>query len=488
MQGSIPTGRGSAIRLGSARRRHSADRCAARRRGGSAQNRPLPGRSRISPRPDSPGWAILPARREAARSACAGSCLHSRPGLRSTFEPAVGRQCRPIPLTVDAAPGRAGAPARGQLTGRHDHEPCFARLERSLRTSTAELPRPRCAGAGRLPPRAPGGGARGARRAAGGGAGPPARRRPRRSRGRGLGPGRGAGHPPQVERVLERRSVLRRKAAGRSSSAQVLATNVDLVLLVSGLDTPPSPRRLERLADPGLGERRRAGRGAEQGRPLPRPARAACAMPRRRCLPRGCSPPRRSPAPGRRSWRSTGGRTAVLIGPSGVGKSTLANPLLGSERQRTGEVRAWDRRGRHVTSARQLLPLPGRRRPDRPAGAARGRAVGRRRRAGDDLRRRRRPGRGVPLRRLPARRRARLRGRCRSRGRPPRPGAGRQLPRPRAGAGVVPLPPRRGCAGGAGAALARHPSRGSPALPDAGAGARVRRRAAGAAVRAPTCR
>jgi ribosome biogenesis GTPase len=52
-------------------------------------------------------------------------------------------------------------------------------------------------------------------------------------------------------------------------------------------------------------------------------------------------------------------RTGVLLGPSGAGKSRLTNALLGEQRQATGEVRASDRRGRHTTTSRQLLPLPG---------------------------------------------------------------------------------------------------------------------------------
>jgi ribosome biogenesis GTPase len=52
-------------------------------------------------------------------------------------------------------------------------------------------------------------------------------------------------------------------------------------------------------------------------------------------------------------------RTGVLLGPSGAGKSRLTNALLGEQRQATGEVRADDRRGRHTTTSRQLLPLPG---------------------------------------------------------------------------------------------------------------------------------
>ncbi len=53
------------------------------------------------------------------------------------------------------------------------------------------------------------------------------------------------------------------------------------------------------------------------------------------------------------------GRTAVLLGSSGVGKSTLVNALLGAERQRTAAVREDDARGRHTTTHRELIRLPG---------------------------------------------------------------------------------------------------------------------------------
>lgn len=52
-------------------------------------------------------------------------------------------------------------------------------------------------------------------------------------------------------------------------------------------------------------------------------------------------------------------RTAVLLGPSGAGKSTLANALLGTERLATGAVRDGDHRGRHTTTSRQLVAVPG---------------------------------------------------------------------------------------------------------------------------------
>jgi ribosome biogenesis GTPase len=51
--------------------------------------------------------------------------------------------------------------------------------------------------------------------------------------------------------------------------------------------------------------------------------------------------------------------TAVLLGPSGVGKSTLANRLLGEERFATGHVRDSDLKGRHTTAHRELVILPG---------------------------------------------------------------------------------------------------------------------------------
>ncbi|MET1002455.1 MAG: ribosome small subunit-dependent GTPase A [Acidimicrobiia bacterium] len=53
------------------------------------------------------------------------------------------------------------------------------------------------------------------------------------------------------------------------------------------------------------------------------------------------------------------GQTVALIGASGAGKSTLVNALVGNEVQATGDVRAGDQRGRHTTTARELVPIPG---------------------------------------------------------------------------------------------------------------------------------
>ena len=55
----------------------------------------------------------------------------------------------------------------------------------------------------------------------------------------------------------------------------------------------------------------------------------------------------------------TPGRTVALLGSSGVGKSSIINRLVGAERQKTRDVRATDSRGRHATTQRELVILPG---------------------------------------------------------------------------------------------------------------------------------
>lgn len=168
----------------------------------------------------------------------------------------------------------------------------------------------------------------------------------------------------RVERVGERRSALTRRNSfeGSRGQRQVIASNIDTVFIVHSLAADPNERRLERelvlafdsgaepvvvltkadtvdasfvdemrsrlahvlLDVPVVAVSARTGEGMEDLRGFVRP-----------------------------------GSTVAFIGASGVGKSTLVNALVGSEVQRTGEVREDDQRGRHTTVAAELVALPG---------------------------------------------------------------------------------------------------------------------------------
>jgi ribosome biogenesis GTPase len=163
-----------------------------------------------------------------------------------------------------------------------------------------------------------------------------------------------------VDRVLQRRTVFTRGAAGRAARPQVIAANVDLVLVVTGLDGDFNPRRVERYlarvwasgAKP-LVILNKAdlcddveGRIAEvetHGAGVPVYVTSALHAAGLEAV-RACILP---------------GMTVALVGSSGAGKSTLVNALLGEARMPTGKVRDSDGRGCHVTTHRQLVLLPG---------------------------------------------------------------------------------------------------------------------------------
>ncbi len=166
----------------------------------------------------------------------------------------------------------------------------------------------------------------------------------------------------RVAHVLDRWSVLARRASfqGARGQVQVVAANVDTVLLLHALSHPPNVRRLERelvqvyesgaepvvvLSKADLVDDPDRAVAAVAGIALGVPVLAASAR-----TGRGVDE--------LRSF-ATGGRTVALLGASGVGKSTLVNALVGAEVQRTGAVRAGDQRGRHTTTAAELVPLPG---------------------------------------------------------------------------------------------------------------------------------
>jgi ribosome biogenesis GTPase len=162
-----------------------------------------------------------------------------------------------------------------------------------------------------------------------------------------------------IQAVLPRRTQLSRKMAGRSSTEQILVTNIDTAFLVMAADASFDPPRLEQMlvmaqdsgarpviilnkidlcddVDARLAEAARVAGGAL--------VVAACAL-----TGRGVKNLSKLIKPG---------DTAVFIGTSGVGKSSLINRLYGEDIQATVEVRANDAKGRHTTSWREMIFLP----------------------------------------------------------------------------------------------------------------------------------
>jgi ribosome biogenesis GTPase len=163
-----------------------------------------------------------------------------------------------------------------------------------------------------------------------------------------------------IEFVLPRRSAFLRRSPGRPGTAQVLAANVDSVLLVSALTRDLNLRRLERYlgaawasgADP-IVVLSKSDLCADPAAAAARVAEVAGGVPIVTIsvvTGGGLEPLRRYLVPR---------HTLALLGSSGAGKSTLVNALLGRHQQAVMETRAQDDRGRHMTSARQLLVLPG---------------------------------------------------------------------------------------------------------------------------------
>jgi ribosome biogenesis GTPase len=162
----------------------------------------------------------------------------------------------------------------------------------------------------------------------------------------------------EIRSVLPRQSAITREAPGRETAAQVIAANVDLVFIATSADTDFNLRRIERLltvayqsgaapvivltkvdinnADPFETELQTIAAGV--------PVVAVSGL----------------TGAGIESVRGhlSRGKTAVLVGSSGVGKSTLINRLLGEEILRTSDVHKGGQ-GRHTTSHRQLLKVPG---------------------------------------------------------------------------------------------------------------------------------
>jgi ribosome biogenesis GTPase len=164
----------------------------------------------------------------------------------------------------------------------------------------------------------------------------------------------------RIESILPRRTKLSRKVAGRELSEQVVAANLDTVFVVSSLNREFNLRRIERYltvvwesgarpvvllnkADliPDAPERAADVESIALGTPV----HLLSAL-----VGTGLEAVGEHLAPA---------KTAAFVGSSGVGKSTIINRLLGAESLRVQPVREDDDRGRHTTTSRQMIFLPG---------------------------------------------------------------------------------------------------------------------------------
>ncbi len=167
------------------------------------------------------------------------------------------------------------------------------------------------------------------------------------------------GGTAEVVSVLPRRGALYRAAADRTSRRQALAVNVDTVVVAAALTGRLRPAKVERLMvlawDAGA-------------TPLVVLTKADLCDSDPQAAAAGLA----AVLPGVEvvavSARTGGGLdevrkrlrgSTVVLGPSGVGKSTLVNAILGADRMATGGVRTVDDKGRHTTTTRELIPIPG---------------------------------------------------------------------------------------------------------------------------------
>ena len=163
----------------------------------------------------------------------------------------------------------------------------------------------------------------------------------------------------EIVEVAPRWSLLTRRDP-RRDAPQLLAANVDVVFAVSPLYPPTNPRRVERMLAIAWES------GATPAVVLTKPDRCddlerAVASVGEIALGVEIQVASGITGEGIEPLREllAGGRTGVLLGSSGAGKSTLVNALLAEDRFDTAEVRESDGKGRHTTTTRQLVSVPG---------------------------------------------------------------------------------------------------------------------------------
>lgn len=164
----------------------------------------------------------------------------------------------------------------------------------------------------------------------------------------------------QPQRMLERTSLFRRRAAGSDARLQLIAANVDTLFIVTSCNQDFNLSRLERYLALALEA------GVDPVLVLTKADLSSHVSDYRRQA-QGIHPNwaiktvnalEPSSVEALHSWCSVG-RTIALVGSSGVGKSTLVNTLCGADAQKTAAIREDDARGRHTTTSRSLHMLPG---------------------------------------------------------------------------------------------------------------------------------
>ncbi|AFT98144.1 ribosome small subunit-dependent GTPase A [Nocardia brasiliensis] len=158
-----------------------------------------------------------------------------------------------------------------------------------------------------------------------------------------------------VRQLLPRRSVIMRSSVSGRSHGQVLAANVDTVLICTAADADVDLGRIERML---------ALAWESNAQPVVLLTKADAAVDIPLDAVQAVAPGAMVLAVSAETGAGLDVLTAVLdgtvtlIGPSGAGKSTLANALLGQEVFATNAVRSADKKGRHTTVHRELRPLP----------------------------------------------------------------------------------------------------------------------------------
>jgi ribosome biogenesis GTPase len=159
--------------------------------------------------------------------------------------------------------------------------------------------------------------------------------------------------------VLPRRSWFSRRMAGQVTDEQVVAANVDVVFVVMALDADFSLRRLERYLL--LARESRATPVVLLTKPDvcdDVPGRLAEVAALTGDVAVHVVSPKLNEGIEHVAAHVPPGKTGALLGSSGVGKSTIINRLVGRDVQRTRDIRAWDSKGRHTTTHRELVFLP----------------------------------------------------------------------------------------------------------------------------------